>query len=159
MLYVGAEFERNTRRGRDLGQVLKLDPTRAGEDALVWSIDENQGLDTGVWGTPALYGDLLIFAGEGGRVRAVERATGADVWSIDLGFHLWQSPVVVDDVLLMGNCSGVLRAFDLAGEQSPTELWALPLDRGCIEATPAVWDGVIVMGSRSGRVYGIADRG
>ena len=159
MLYVGAEFERNTARSRELGQVLKLDPTRSGEDALVWSIAERQGLETGVWGTPALYGDFLIFGGEGGRLRAVRRATGEDVWSIDLGFHLWQSPVVVDDVLVMGNCSGVLRAFALdPGGAAPEELWALPLDQGCIEATPAVWDGTIVIGTRSGRVYGIDDR-
>ena len=159
MLYVGAEFERNNTRGRELGQVLKLDPSRAGEDALVWSIAENQGVDTGVWGTPALYRDLLIFGGEGGRLRAVERSTGQEVWSIELGFHLWQSPVVIDDSLLMGNCSGVLRAFDLSRpRRTPTELWALPLDQGCIESTPAVWDGMIVVGTRSGRVYGVTNR-
>lgn len=159
MLYVGVEFERNTPRSRELGQVIKLDPSRTGEDALLWAIEENQGIDTGVWGTPALYRDLLIFGGEGGRLRAVRRATGDEVWSIDLGFHLWQSPVVVDDVLLMGNCSGVLRTFDLTANGSPTELWALPLDQGCIEATPAVWDGSIVVGTRSGRVYGVTQRG
>ncbi len=158
MLYVGVEFERNTSRARELGQVIKLDPSRSGEDALMWAIAENQGLDTGVWGTPALYQDLLIFAGEGGRLRAVERATGAEVWSIELGVHLWQSPVVVDDVLVMGNCSGVLRAFDLQGRDRPIERWALPLDQNCIEATPAVWDGWIVIGTRSGRVYGVAER-
>lgn len=155
MIYVGVELERNTARSRELGQVLKLDPTRSGDDALVWSIEANQGLNTGVWGTPALWDDLLIFGTEGGHLRAVERSTGADVWDIQLGFHLWQSPVVVDDVLLMGNCSGVLRAFDLTADGEPPELWVLPVDGGCIESTPAVWNGTIVIGTRSGGVYGI----
>jgi len=40
----------------------------------------------------------------------------------------------------------------------PEELWALPLDEGCIESTPAVWNGRIVVGTRLGGVYGITER-
>ena len=159
MLYAGVEFERNNARSRQLGQLIKLDPTKEGDDAIVWSVQENQGRNTGVWGTPALWNDLVIFGSEGGRLRAVDRATGEDRWSIGLGFHLWQSPVVVDDTLLMGNCSGVMRAFalDPAGAE-PTERWALRLDDGCIESTPAVWNGSIVVGTRAGGVYAIGER-
>ncbi len=156
MLYVAAEFERGNARARELGQLLKLDPRREGDDAVVWSVQENQGINTGIWGTPALHRGVVIFGSEGGRLRAVDQATGEDLWEIGLGFHLWQSPVVVDDVLLMGNCSGVLRAFDVSDPRSrPGELWALPLDDGCIESTPAVWGGRIVVGTRRGGVYGI----
>jgi len=156
MLYVAAEFERNTARSRELGQLLKLDPSQSGDDVVVWSVEEQQGLNTGIWGTPALHEDTIIFAGQGGRLRAVDRFTGEPLWEIGLGVHLWQSPVVVDGVLLMGNCSGVLRAYDVREPRSePAELWALPVDEGCIEATPAVWDGLIVMGTRAGGVYGI----
>ncbi|RZV46141.1 MAG: hypothetical protein EX269_08065 [Acidimicrobiales bacterium] len=158
MLYVAAEFERNTARARELGQLLKLDPSRSGEDALIWSVQEQQGLSTGIWGTPALHEDTIVFGSEGGRLRAVDRFTGESLWEIGLGTHLWQSPVIVDGALLMGNCSGILRAYDVRDARSqPGELWALPLDEGCIEATPAVWDGAVVIGTRSGSVYGIRD--
>ena len=159
MLYVGVEFERNTARSRELGQLLKLDPSKEGDDALVWAVEERQAINTGVWGTPALHQDAVIFGSEGGRLRAVDRFTGEPLWDLGLGFHLWQSPVVVDDVLLMGNCSGVLRAFDVGDVRvEPPELWALPLDEGCIESTPAVWNGRIVVGTRLGGVYGISER-
>lgn len=156
MLYVAAEYERGTARSQELGQLLKLDPSKGDDDALVWAIAENQGLDTGIWGTPALHGDAIIFGSQGGRLRAVDRATGEDLWNIGLGFHLWQSPVVIDDVLLMGDCFGTLRAFDVSDVRvEPDELWALKIDDGCIESTPAVWDGTIVVGTRLGGVYGI----
>lgn len=156
MLYVAAEYERGTQRSKDLGQLIKLDPSKGNEEALVWAIEENQGLNTGIWGTPALHDGAVIFGSQGGRLRAVDRATGDDLWNIGLGFHLWQSPVVVDDVLLMGDCFGSLRAFDVSNVRiEPTELWELSLDEGCIESTPAVWEGTIVVGTRLGGVYGI----
>ena len=157
MLYVASEFERGNARARELGQLIKLDPSEEGEDALVWSVQENQGLDTGIWGTPALHDGAIIFGSQGGQFRAVDRETGEDLWSIDgLGFHLWQSPVVVDDVLIMGDCFGTLRGYDVTDVTiEPPELWALRLDEACIESTPAVWDGTIVVGTRSGGVYGI----
>lgn len=160
MLYVAAEFERGNARSRELGQLIKLDPSKEGEDALVWSIQENQGLNTGIWGTPALHDGAVIFASQGGMFRAVDRETGEDFWQIDdLRFHLWQSPVVVDDVLIMGDCFGTLRGYDVTDiREEPDELWALRLDDACIESTPAVWEGTIVVGTRSGGVYGIRDR-
>ena len=64
--------------------------------------------------------------------------------------------MVVDDVLLMGDCSGTLHAFDATDiREEPEELWALDIDDGCIESTPSVWDGTIVVGTRRGGVYGI----
>ncbi len=158
MLYVGVEYERETARADALGQLLKLDPSRSGDDALIWSVAENQGVASGIWATPALHDGAVIFASEGGLLRAVDQDDGSDLWTIDLGFHLWQSPVVVDDVLLMGDCSGTLHAFDVADVRTPpTELWSIELDDGCIESTPAVWGGMIVVGTRSGAVYGIGD--
>lgn len=157
MLYVAAEFERGNARSRDLGQLIKLDPSKTGEDALVWSIQENQGLDTGIWGTPALHNGAIIFGSQGGQFRAVSAESGDDLWQIDgLGFHLWQSPVVVDEVLIMGDCFGTLRGYDVSNiKVEPPELWSLRLDEACIESTPAVWEGTIVVGTRSGGVYGI----
>ena len=159
MLYVAAEYERGNSRAREIGQLIKLDPTKADDEALVWSIDVNNGLDTGIWGTPALHDDVVIFGSQSGQFRAVDQATGENVWQIDgLGFHLWQSPVVVDDVLIMGDCFGTLRGYDVAdSRRQPEELWALKIDDGCIESTPAVWDGTIVVGTRRGGVYGISD--
>ena len=84
-------------------------------------------------------------------------ATGTEMWSISLPGPLWASPVVIDGVLLMGDCAGVFHAFELQPRGArPAELWSLELG-GCIEATPAVWDGRILIGSRDGALYAITE--
>ncbi len=157
MLYVASEYERGNARSRQLGQVLKLDPSSP-EDPLVWGIEANRGLNTGVWATPAIHGDLLIVSTDDGRVLGIERDDGRIRWTIELPGPLWSSPVVVDETLVQGDCSGTLHAFDLSDQgRRPTPLWQVEL-QGCIESTPAVWDGQIFVGTRSGTFYAIGDR-
>lgn len=157
MLYVAAEWERHTARAREVGQIVKLDPSAA--DPLVWSVAD-QGADTaGVWATPALHRDVLVVPTHGGRVLGIDRETGAVRWELHLPGPTWQSPVVVDDVLLQGDCTGVLHAFDVSDTAiEPPELWELPLG-GCIESTPAVWDGRIYVGTRGGFLHAVGDAG
>ena len=157
MLYVASEYERGNQRSRELGQVFKLDPSNP-DDPLVWSSSAETGLDTGVWATPALSGDLLIVATDDGRVLGLERDSGRVRWTLELPGPLWSSPVVVDGVLIQGDCEGGLNAFDLdvGGDARPRRLWRVELG-GCIESTPAVWDGKIFVGSRSGRFYAVGD--
>jgi outer membrane protein assembly factor BamB len=53
----------------------------------------------------------------------------------------------------------VLHGFDVRDpSRTPTELWAVSLG-GCIESTPAVWDGWIYVGTRGGRLHALADPG
>ncbi len=157
-LYVGAEYERGSARARELGQVFRLDPSN-GDDPVVWSVEANSGLDTGVWATPALYGDLVLVATDDGRVLGLDRADGTTRWTLDLPGPLWSSPVVVDDTLIQGDCLGDLHAFDISDTSViPEPLWTLTLE-GCIESTPAVWDGRIFVGTRSGNFYSIGDAG
>jgi hypothetical protein len=153
-LYVATQYERGTGRSRELGQVMKLDPRRP-DDPVVWSREASSGLGTGVWATPALWRDLLIVPTHDGRVLGLDRSDGADRWVLRLPGPLWQSPVVVDDVLIQGDCQGFLHAFDLGdGTAEPTVRWTVELG-GCIESTPAVWDGRIYVGSRNGTFYAV----
>ena len=155
MLYVAAEYERGTARSQELGQILKLDPSRP-DDPLVWGVDQQRGIDTGIWATPALHEDLVIIATDDGRVVGLDRTTGAERWVFEpVGGKLWQSPVIVDDVLIMGDCEGFLRGYDVSDTSvAPPELWEVELG-GCIESTPAVWRGRIIVGTRAGQVFGL----
>lgn len=153
MLYVAAEWERHTERAAQVGQLVKLDPRRP--DPLVWSVPDQSAPVAGIWATPAIHRDLVIVPTDGGRLLGVDRATGAIRWSKQLPGPTWQSPVVVDNVLLQGDCAGVLHAYDLSDTRAdPPELWSVRLG-GCIESTPAVWKGRIYVGTRGGFVYGI----
>jgi len=160
MLYVASEYERGTDRSRAVGQVMKLDPSRPA-DPLVWSVaDAAAGAGAtvaGAWATPALHGDTLYAPLTGGRLLALDRATGAERWSLVLPDHLWSSPAVVDDVLLQGDCTGVLHAYDVSRPGGPPpERWSVALG-GCIESTPAVWGGTIYVGTRAGQVVALRD--
>lgn len=154
MLYAGVEYERGNERAAEVGQIIKLDPTRP-NDPLVWKVDERPKLDTGVWATPGLYRDLLIVPTHTGKVLGIDTATGEELWTKQLVAPTWSSPVIVDDVWIQGDCGGTLYGFDVSDTAiEPPELWRVSLE-GCIESTPAVWDGRIVVGTRGGRIYGI----
>lgn len=155
-LYAASEYERSTERSRTLGQVVKLDP-RLPDDPVVWSVPARSAIDTGVWATPAVYRDIVLVPTADGRVLGLDRATGAERWTLRLPGPVWSSPVVVDDILVQGDCGGVLHAFDLADTtQPPPELWSVVVG-GCIESTPVVWEGRIWVGTRGGFFHMIAD--
>ncbi|MGH2740630.1 MAG: PQQ-binding-like beta-propeller repeat protein [Actinomycetota bacterium] len=157
-LYVGAELERFTARGREVGQIVKLDPGRP-EDPVVWSIPVPAvGKTGGVWGTPGLYRNAVFVTTDTGRLLAINRATGEIAWEIELPRPLWSSPVIVNGILIVGDCAGVLHGYNVRDPLSgpPDERWSVSLG-GCIESTPAVWNGMIYVGTRAGAVYGIGD--
>ncbi|MCB0996068.1 MAG: PQQ-binding-like beta-propeller repeat protein [Acidimicrobiales bacterium] len=156
MLYVGVEYETGRARAQQVGQILKLDPTRP-DDPLVWSIADQGTLPAGVWATVALHRDMVYASTETGRLLGIDRATGQIRWEKRLPGPLWSSQVVVDDVLLQGDCEGTLHAFDVSDTTiEPPEIWSVFIG-GCIESTPAVWNGRIIVGTRSGQVHMIAD--
>ncbi len=153
-LYVGVENERGNSRAAEVGQLLKLDP-RQPDNPLVWSVKDPGGF----WTTPALHKDIVIAASDGGTVHGVDRETGAVRWQFELPPPTWQSAVIVDDVLIQGDCSGVLHGYDVSDTSvAPPELWNVTLE-GCIESTPAVWNGRIFVGTRAGRFYAMGDAG
>jgi outer membrane protein assembly factor BamB len=161
-LYVASELERHNARSSEVGQLMKLDPSER-KDPIVWDIPIPGvgGGDGGIWATPGLYGDVVFAATNTGRILAVDRASGRIRWELELPPPTWTSPVIVDGVLILGDCAGVLHAYDLAEDplsHRPRERWSVELG-GCIESTPAVWHGMVYVGTRAGAVYGIGDRG
>jgi hypothetical protein len=155
------------RRVREVGQLVKLDTSVAIDDPLtslapiVWSVEipAARGQDTGAWATPALHPDGLIFVPtDSGELLAIDTDTGETLWTESVGVNAWSSPAVVDDTLVIAvDCfsdqSG-LRAYDITDPLVPRELWTRPLATGgCLESTPAVWNGNIYVGSRDGFMY------
>ncbi len=156
-LYVAAEYERGTARSREVGQLVKLDPGNP-EAPLVWSLHDNQRAPGGIWSTPALHKDVLYATTNSGRLMSVDRDSGQLLWSKQLEGPLWGSPVVVDDILIVGDCGGYLRAFGVQDPRvEPIEIWRIEIG-GCIEATPTVWNGRIYIGSREGGLFAIGER-
>jgi outer membrane protein assembly factor BamB len=160
-LYVAIEHEPSQmavaerERNREVGQLVKLDPTATG-DPRVWGIDLRAGGDdAGIWATPALHEGHLYVNTHNGDLIAVDTTTGELVWSDPVGWHSWSSPVVVDDLLVVATCLGDVRGYSLADPATPVQQWSVDLGGACLEATPAVWDGSIYIGARDGYIRAI----
>ncbi len=163
-LYVARHVEENVSRtesaarDRQIGSLMKLDPHDA-KHPVVWSVHlGSTAPDGGILSTPALYNGVVYVAPTDGELVAVDQQSGRRLWRIHLPGPTWSSPVPIDGVLLQGDCSGALHAYDISNpRRKPPERWRVHLG-GCIESTPAVWHGMIYVGTRSGGIYGIGDK-
>jgi len=94
--------------------------------------------------TPALYGELVIFADLAGAVRAVSSRDGAPRWNYDAKLGIGGDVVVAGDRVLAGSRSYDLVALDAA---TGRELWKHYYWFSWIESPPLVRDGVVYTGS------------
>jgi hypothetical protein len=164
-LYVSRHIEENVPRpeslprDHQLGGLMKLNPHNP-RHPVVWSVPiGNFAPDGGSLSTPALYKGVVYDAGTDGEVMAVDQRTGKTFWHLHLPPPTIGSPVTIDNQMVLGDCEGGLRDYDIANPRvRPKLLWTVHLD-GCIESTPAVWHGMLWVGARGGQFYGIGDRG
>ena len=164
-LYVANEQDHRGANGRS--QMFKLNAL-TGE--LIWNrdsdkisqYDENGG---GSFATPAIgkngLSGLVFFhvartVDSRGILYALDKATGEIVWSHGMGSYGWSSPTCVytpsgKGYLLVGSSNGMLRLFDgLTG----TPVAAVDLESN-IEGSPAVFNDMLVVGTRGARIYGV----
>ncbi len=160
MLYVAAELERYLPRSDEVGQLVKLDPYTTG-DPVVWSLGFPPALGDwkgGIWSTPALDDEALYLTTNSGMLAIVDRRTGEILFTDDLGPHAWSSPALVDDQLIVATCKGQIRDYNVEDPRRPILKWTVTIPSGaCIESTPAIWDGRIVVGARDGYLYAFGD--
>lgn len=64
--------------------------------------------------SPAIAGERLIVSANDGTVRALERATGEELWRISVGTRVESSPLVVEGRVFFGAADGRLFAADTA---------------------------------------------
>jgi eukaryotic-like serine/threonine-protein kinase len=99
--------------------------------------------------TPALAGELVIFAIRPGRVVALDRRTGARVWDADLQHSILASPIVMRGTVYIGTADKKLFALDAANGR---ERWAFPTAAWVVDAVAYATDRVIVP-SQGSRVH------
>ena len=103
---------------------------------------------------------MLFVPTNTGNLLAVDTADGAVVWQDDVGYHAWSSPVVVEDSLVVAiDCeiNSGFRSYDISDPRRPVAQWESRVTGGCIESTPAVWEGRVYVGSRDGYFYALGD--
>jgi eukaryotic-like serine/threonine-protein kinase len=125
--------------------------------------------------SPAVDGDTLYVPSTGGKLYAVDRATGAKKWELDLKARLTSSPAVAEGVVYLTAWDGNFYAVDAAagkvkwqfktegerrfsarhlhGMQPATETLIDPWD--CWLSSPAVWNGAVYFGSGDHNIYAL----
>ncbi|MDE0653714.1 MAG: PQQ-binding-like beta-propeller repeat protein [bacterium] len=161
-LYVGVEYEaRETARAREVGQLVKLDPSDPA-DPIVWSVHDRSGADQrGVWSTPVVWRDMVYATTHTGIFWGVDRETGRIRWEKRFSDLLWSSPIVIDETLILADGAGRITAYDVSDTSvEPPVAWQLQVgNEWRFEASPVMWDGVIYVGGRSGAMYAVGDPG
>lgn len=106
--------------------------------------------------------DLVIFPVartpqvRSGYLVALDKKTGKEVWKLKMRRYAWSSPVAVYDkddnaVIIIGDCEGKLLLVD---GKTGRILDSIELGAN-IEATPAVYNDTIVIGTRGQKIFGI----
>jgi len=164
-LYATNELDKRGHNGTC--QMFKLNAL-TGE--LLWKRDsdpihQNDDNGGGSFATPAVgkqdLSDLVFFhvcrtKDTNGMLYALNKQTGETVWEKSMKKYGWSSPTCLytasgKGYVLVGSSSGKLRLLDgLTGK----EVADVTL-KGNIEGTPAVFDDMIVVGTRSSYIYGI----
>lgn len=164
-LYAVNEVDKRGSRGAS--QMTKLNAL-TGE--LIWQVDsdpiyQNDENGGGGFATPAVgkgslsglvYFHICRTEKTHGMLYALDKQTGEIVWAKSMGRYGWSSPTCLyapsgKGYVLVGSSDGTLRLLDgLSGD----EVASVQLNAN-IEGTPAVFDDMIVVGTRGSTIYGI----
>ena len=94
-----------------------------------------------------------------GKLVAIDKKTGGEVWSVEMKYYSWSSPVAVynsngDGYIILCDSDGNMHLLDgKTGKVKNT----INLGKN-IEATPAVFNNMLVVGTRGKKIYGITLR-
>ena len=169
-LYTGSELDLTANdKGRGTVYMRCLN-AMTGKEVWNLAVKADESSDTGgSFATPALGTgsvDHLIFFTiarardtEGERYNglyALDKKTGAIVWTISTGGFAWSSPTLTFDengraYLFQNNSNGDLKMIDaLTGEKLDN------IDLGSnVEGSPAIYNDMMVVGTRGAKIYGI----
>ena len=102
------------------------------------------------YSAPVVWQNFVIVADLSGKVTAVDQNSAAVQWQFLAQDLIFSAPVVAENVLYFGSLDKNLYAVDA---QTGQEIWRFPLGGGV--ASPAVFDGVLYVGTDKGLVYAI----
>lgn len=169
-IYISTSFHGGWRAPSSSTAVIPVWKIDAVTGEIIWQTDYNcctvTDVSGGVQGTLALgkYGlSGLIFvpvsmtpSGSEGKLVALDKQTGEEVWSFDTKMYAWSSPVAFYDTdgrgyIIYCTSGGFMYLLDgLTGEALDSR------DLGSnIEASACVFDNVVVIGTRTTGIYGV----
>ncbi len=138
------------------GRILALDGSSG--DTL-WAFElRGEEERRAIYGTPALHEGALYVGGYDGALYVLTTG-GQDLDELEVGAGdpIVGSPVIADDVVLVGSSDGHLYAYDIVREGSAVTLverWKVRTG-GKVWSTPSVADGIVYFGSLDRKLYAV----
>lgn len=172
VLYTGCEVDRTGPKGfTHLRRLDGLTGTQRWDVtyACLGATGPPKKIDAGVFATNVVgtgdVSDLVFFTlarcpgPENGAVVALDKATGREVWRFELPHYAWSSPTLLKtrsakSYLLQAGIGGLVRLLDARTGREVTHVQL----EGDIEASPAVFNEHVVLGTRADRIYGLTIR-
>ena len=95
--------------------------------------------------------------GRANYIYALDKKTGEEVWTLDIGGYSWSSPTLTFDALgnaylFQANSNGIMRMINAKTGELIT---SIEVDGSNIEGSPAIFEDMLVIGTRGGRIHGI----
>ena len=126
------------------------------QDGVSGGVQSSMALGTGSL-TGYLYATVSMTGGPSlGVCVCLDRDTGEVVWEHD-AYYAWSSPVCVYNKdgsgrIVYCSCAGIMYLLD---GKTGKELATSQLSDGAIEASPAVWNDYVVIGTRACKIWGL----
>lgn len=100
---------------------------------------------------PVVEGDVVYISVHDGRVHALNRLTGAELWSASVGNYNHTTPALANGVLYAGSDTTGITAIDAKMGSVRWQQTAV----GSVRTSPAVANGVLYLGAGDGRLYAL----
>jgi outer membrane protein assembly factor BamB len=102
--------------------------------------------------TPVVAGNTLLVGGFDDRLHAVDMSTGNQRWEFEAENWIWSAPLVDGNRVYVGDFDGRVHALNLSDGST---IWSATIAESPIVASPALAQGVLVVASQSGEIFGI----
>jgi hypothetical protein len=169
-LYTGSEIDKSLERGSGAGNAY-IRKINALTGEIVWEVPYlcfyEEGSNGGVIASPVLgRGNLqgMVFytiartgkSKDSGLMAALDKKTGEVVWEKGMDHFSWSSPIPV----YTGDGTGYLVQCDCVGgmmllDGVTGEVYSKISMDGNVEASPAVYNNIVVVGTRGQKIYGV----
>ncbi|MGI6368099.1 MAG: PQQ-binding-like beta-propeller repeat protein [Anaerolineae bacterium] len=106
-----------------------------------------------VWSTPIVAGDVLYVASMDHMIHAIDRASGTQKWTADLGGAIQGDVLLYEGVLYAG---GIDRRLHAINAVDGSELWVTEAAEAWVWGRPLVINGAVLFTTLDGKLHGHA---
>lgn len=130
--------------------------TEIGSNVSMWKFPQEKPAGNWFWASP-IVNDGIVYAGcLDGKLYAIEAKTGEKLWEFDAGSPIVSSPVLMDNLLIVGDESGTVYVFDLNAKigDEAVPLKTISIGAG-VRSTFCAQQGLVYIRGEDNQLYAV----